>query len=117
MMLKNLLQKIAVVLGVEFLAFFILEVILPGMISSAVNINTILLIILILITFLIFYYDWESEKANYLIDSKRNKYVFFVMIIILLSVNMIALYKVSLVMSVIYNIVIVSIVKFLWNNK
>ena len=119
-MLKDLIQKTIIVLSLEYLVFFSAGVILPGVIANAFNINILLLSILSLIGLLIIVPNVKSNK-----DSKKSSHQkvtrydkkFLLLGGILLFVNAIALYKVSIVMMGIYTIIIIVSARLLWNNK
>jgi hypothetical protein len=119
-MLKDLIQKIIIVLSLEYLIFFSAEVVLPGVVASAFNINILLLGILFLIGLLILLPEARNSKNDGIGgQEKLKKYgkKFLLLSGILLFVNIIALYKVSIAMIVVYTIIIIVSVKLLWNNK
>ena len=119
-MLKDLIQKIIVVLSLEYLAFFSAEVVLPGVIASAFNINILLLGILFLIGLLIMLPNVKGNKDSKINSQQKaascNKR-FLLLGGALLFVNTIALYKVSIVMMCIYTIITIVSIRLMWNNK
>jgi len=122
-MLKDLIQKIVVVLSLEYLGLFSAEVVLPGVITTAFNINILLGVILVLVGVLIFL-DSKSNKEKEADNKMKNtsaqngrfiKDRFFIFLIaFLLAVNIIALYKVSIGMMLVYTVMIVGVIKLLW---
>ena len=131
-MLKDLLQKLIIVLGLEYLLFFSLEVILPGLVTSAFNINILLLVVLLLVTWLSLLNSQEKGKDKNKIKNENKSKVnkdgtedihsmtntkwFLFLGIGLLFVNAIALYKVSIFMIVVYLVIVIIITKLLWRN-
>jgi hypothetical protein len=116
-MTRDLIQKIIIMLSLEYLVFFSAEVILPGVITNIFNINILLLGILIFVGLLIIL----NSKGNNITDNvkkdKLNYRVYLALIIFLLFINMIALYKVSLIMMLVYTVVTTIVTKSLWSNR
>jgi hypothetical protein len=115
-MAKDLIQKIIVVLSVEYLLFFSAEVVLPGVIANVFNINILLLIILILVSVLVSFKDDKHIKIKGNSKDVKNKYL-LLLGVGLLGINIIALYKSSVAMIIVYIVVTGIITKLLWNNK
>ncbi len=119
-MLKDLIQKIIIVLSLEYLIFFSAEVILPGVITSAFNINILLLGVIFLVALLIVWPNTKNNKNNKINSQQKLRACskqFLFLVGALLSVSIIALYKVSIIMMFVYAMVVIISVKLLWNNK
>ena len=111
-MLKDLIQKIIIVLSLEYLVFFAAEVVLPGVISSAFNINILLVAVLLLMGALL-----AIGKDGKVEEREVNYTKWFVVLgVFVLLISIIALYKVSIVMMIVYTVVIMIVVKLLWKN-
>jgi len=117
MMIQSLFQKIIIILSLEYLLFFSAEVVLPGVITSVFNINILLLGILFLIGVLVLMKSRLGYEANQRINIKLYNKIISLLIVFLLVVNMIALYKLSVAMVLVHIIIVVAVVKLLWNNQ
>ncbi len=119
-MLKYFLQSMIVILSLEYVIVFSAEVILPGVVTDVFNINILLVALLILLGVLVFlvrrnsYACYEICKDR---ESGRGSKLFLTMGIVMMMINMIALYKVSVVMILVYSIIIMGIVMLLWSQE
>jgi hypothetical protein len=122
-MLKDLIQKLIVVLSLGYLVFFSAGVISPGVIASAFNINILLFVVLLLIFVLVVLGRDDGSGDAYGADGGNKVRLlwggryFLLLGIFLLFINIIALYKVSVVMALVYTVIGVIAVKLLWNNR
>lgn len=119
-MLNDLIQKIIIILSLEYLIFFSAEVILPGVITSAFNINILLLSSLSLVGLLILLPRNRGDKGSEADGQQKTKSYnrqFLLLGVVLLLINIISLYKVSIAMMAIYTGIVMVSVKLLWNNN
>lgn len=116
-MLKDLIQKIIVVLSLEYLVFFSAEVVLPGVVASVFNINILLMVVLLLICTLIVLGNNGGGRDDNRMGLKMGNKGVLLLGMFLLLVNIVALYKVSMIMILVYTFVVVVSIKLLWNNQ
>jgi len=123
----DLIYRIIIVLGLEYLLFFSLESILPGLVVRVFNINILLLLLVGFIVSLLFdrtkclgvfsRKDGESEDSN---KSTKEllfwKYFLMILVSFLVLVILIILHKVSFLLILGYLIGILFMATVLWLN-
>jgi hypothetical protein len=123
----DLIYRIIIVLGLEYLLFFSLESILPGLVVRVFNINILLLLLVGFIVSLLFdktkclgvfsRKDGESEDSN---KSTKEllfwKYFLMILVSFLILVILIILHKVSFLLILGYLIGILFLATVLWLN-
>ena len=109
----DLVYKIIIMLGLGYLAFFSTETILPGVVASAFNINILLLAMLFCVMLLVMKGDKCLESGH---KTKKQNWLLLILILFLLFINIIALYKVSVSMLIVYTIIVSIVGRFLFKN-
>jgi hypothetical protein len=123
----DLIYRIIIALGLEYLLFFSLESILPGLVVRVFNINILLLLLVGFIVSLLFdrtkCLGVFSRKAGESEDSNKStkellfwKYFLMILVSFLVLVILIILHKVSFLLIPGYLIGILFVVIVLWLN-
>ncbi len=112
---RDLIYKLIVAVSLEYLLFFGLEAILPGIIIGVFNINILLVLVVILLGVLL----GVKKCQGVFVDDSQNKLLRIAtvaMILFLLLVMIFVLHKLSLVWILVYMVVSLIIVNLLWKN-
>lgn len=111
----DLIYKLTVVVSLEYLLFFGMEAILPGIIVNVFNINLLLVLAVILLVKLLS----TKECQGVFTKSDQNKLLRIVtsaMVLFLLLVMIFVLHKLSLVWILIYMVIGLITAILLWKN-
>ncbi len=111
----DLIYKLIVAVSLEYLLFFGLEAILPGIIIGVFNINILLVLVVILLGLLL----GVKKCQGMLRKEGRNKLlrtVTVVMVLFLFLVMIFVLYKLNLVWILVYTVVSLIVAKLFWKN-
>ena len=109
----DLTYKLIIMLSLEYILFFAIEVIFPGLIVEVFNINLLLLGVLFLIGILIIK---GGKCTSILADNIYTKIFLSLVFIFLLGINFIALYKIPIILVTIYLVIILVAGWFLWKR-
>jgi hypothetical protein len=93
----DLIQRMIIMLAVVYALFFSMDVVLPGLVSEVFNTNLLLLGILVSLGVVVFN-KGKCQVENVTI----NKKIIMLLALLLMAVNVVALYKVSGMLIIIY---------------
>ena len=111
----DLIYKLVIVLSLEYLLFFGMEAILPGIIVSVFNINILLILVVGLLGVLL-----KATKCQEIfMDGRRSEFLKLLAVVasvFLVLVMIIVWHKLSLILIVIYILVSFSVGYVLWKS-
>ncbi len=111
----DLIYKLIVAVSLEYLLFFGLEAMLPGIIIGVFNINILLILVVILLGILLGVKKcqgvFEGDGQNKLL-----RVATIVMVLFLLLVMIFVLHRLSLIWILVYMVISLIIANLLWKN-
>lgn len=111
---SDFLEKLFVLLVILYIVFFSAETVLPGIVMDVLNINFFLFLIFINLLLLGLFQDKQNKDSIYSNRSPKKYLVFFVVAFLALMI-IISLYRISLLQSFIYLLLVLFVGKLLYS--